>query len=235
MTTERPDQKVEDFLHHTYSIDFVSDTRRSIDRRVGAAVASERRYRQTAPRRLLLVRTPRMLGGLAAAMLLLAATAVAGGTLFNQLITGAPLLENVWDRATDVGLSVTDAGYTVTLEKVAVDSDRLWVALSVSSESGSASIWDMRVTDAAGVAFTGGTGAGTGEVGGQSATLFGFQVPDGVTPTGPFVLEVTALGHDATGEAGERIAGTWRFTFDVSQTPSWSRPPAQLTPASLGS
>ncbi len=151
--------------------------------------------------------------------------------LFNQLISGAPLLENVWDRATDVGLSVTDAGYTVTLEKAAVDSDRVWVALSVTSESGSASIWDMRVTDAAGVAFTGGTGAGTGEVGGQSATLFGFQVPDGVTPTGPFVLEVTALGDDAAGEAGQSIAGTWRFSFDASLTPTWSQPPAQVTPA----
>ncbi len=108
-------------------------------------------------------------------------------------------------------------------------------SLTLAFQDGNASIWDMRVTDAAGVAFTGGTGARTGEVGGQSATLFGFQVPDGVTPTGPFVLEVTALGDDATGEAGERIAGTWRFTFDASQTPSWSRPPAQVTPAPQGS
>ncbi len=231
MTTERHDQKVESILRRTYSFDLANDARRSIDGRVGAAVAAESRYRPATPRRLLRVRTPRMLGGLAAAMLLLAATAVAGGTLFNQLISGAPLLENVWDRSTDVGLSVTDAGYTVTLEKAAVDSDRVWVALSVSSESGSASIWDMRVTDAAGVAFTGGTGAGTGEVGGQSATLFGFQVPDGVTPTGPFALEVTALGDDAAGKAGQRIAGTWRFSFDASLTPAWSQPPAQVTPA----
>jgi len=88
-----------------------------IDRCVEAAVRAERRY-QPPPARRLRAFTPRMLAGLAAAMVLFAATAVAGGTLFSRLIGGAPLLENVWDRATEVGQSVTDAGYTVTLAKV---------------------------------------------------------------------------------------------------------------------
>ena len=226
MTTDARDRKVEETLQAAFSFDLSGDTRRSIDRRVDAAVGSERRYRPAAPRRRLRKLTPRMFAGLAAAMVLLAGTAVAGGTLFSRLITGAPLLENVWDRATDVGQSVADAGYTVTLAKVAVDQDRVWVALAVDG----ADIWDMRVTDANKVVYTGGTGAGAGDPNGQRATLFGFQVPQGVTPTGPFVLEVTALDVN-----GVKTPGTWRFTFNAPLTPSWSQSPAEMTPAPYGS
>src|SRR4051812_31569086 len=123
MTTDA-DRPVEDILQATYTFDLAPETRRSIDRRVEAAVASGRQFRPAgAPRRRLLRLTPRMLGGLAVATLLLATTAVAGGTLLSRLTEGAPLLENVWGRATDVGKTVTDAGYTVTLEKAAVDRD----------------------------------------------------------------------------------------------------------------
>lgn len=231
MTTDPRSHTLDDAaLERALSFDLSPDRRRAIGRRVEAAVASERRYLPGgSARRRLFTLTPRMLAGVGAAMLLLAATAVAGGTLFSQLITGAPLLENVWDRATDVGQSVTDGGYTVTLEKVAVDSDRVWVALALSSDAGGADIWDMRVTDANGVVFSGGTGAGGG-VGGERATLFGFQVPDGVTPTGPFVLDVTALDV-----AGVKTPGTWQFTFDAKLTPAWSEPPVQMTPAPAGS
>jgi hypothetical protein len=227
MTTDTNDATVESVLTRTLSFDLPTDTRRSIDSRVEAAVSTERRYRSSAaPRRRLLTLTPRMFAGLAAAMLLFAATAVAGGTLFSRLIGGAPLLENVWDRATDVGQSVTDAGYTVTLEKAAVDSDRIWVAIAISSDHGGADVWDMRVIDSNGVAYTGGTGAGPGDVRGTSALLFGFKVPDGVTPIGPYLLEVTALDVQ-----GVKTPGTWHFTFDARLTPAWSRPPAEMTPA----
>lgn len=227
MTTDTNDATVESLLTRTLFFDIPGDTRRSIDSRVEAAVAAEPRYhRARGSRRRLLTFTPRMFAGLAAAMLLFAATAVAGGTLFSRLIAGAPLLENVWDRATDVGQSVTDAGYTVTLEKAAVDSDRIWVAIAISSDNGSADIWDMRVIDSTGVVFDGGTGAGTGDVRGQSALLFGYEVPDGVTPMGPYVLEVTALDVQ-----GVKTPGTWRFAFDARLTPVWSRPPAEMTPA----
>lgn len=224
MTTDA-DRPVEDVLQAAYTFDLARDTRRSIDRRVEAAVASDRHFRPAGVRRRLLQLTPRMLGGLALATLLLATTAVAGGTLLSRLTDGAPLLENVWDRSTDVDKSVTDAGYTVTLEKAAVDRDRVWVALVVTSDAGAADIWDMRVTDANGVVLTGGTGAGTGDVGGQSATLSGFKVPDGVTPAGPFVLEVTALEVN-----GVKAPGAWTFTFDAPLTPAWPDAPAEMTP-----
>ena len=54
-----------------------------------------------------------------------------------------------------------------------------------------------------------------GDPNSQRAILFGFQVPQGVTPTGPFVLDVTALDVN-----GVKTPGTWRFTFDAPLTPS---------------
>lgn len=227
MTTDSNDAATETVLARALTFDLTAETRRGIDARVGAAVAAERRYRPNgSARRRMLTITPRMFAGLAAAMVLLAATAVAGGTIFSRLIDGAPLLENVWDRATDVGQSVTDAGYTVTLEKVAVDPEGVWVAVAISSDHGSADVWDMRVIDANGVVLDGGTGAGTGDIRGQSALLFGFNVPDGITPTGPYALEISALDV-----GGKKTPGTWRFTFAAPLTPAWSGQPGEMTPA----
>lgn len=213
MATDATDRRIEETLHHAFSFALEADTRRTIDHRVQSAVRTERRYQRPMPRHSRL--TLRVLAGVLAAMVLFAATAVAGSTLFSRLTGGAPLLENVWGRATEVGESVSDAGYTVTLVKVAADSDRVWVALSVSSDAGTADIWSMRITDANGVVLMDGTGAGTQDVGGETATLFGFQVPQGVTLAGPFVLEVTALDV-----GGVETPGSWRVTFDVPATPA---------------
>jgi hypothetical protein len=232
MTTDSHDPAVESLLARALSFEIPADSRRTIDVRVDAAVSAEPRYRPgTARRPRLFSLTPRMFAGLAAAMILFAATAVGAGTLFSRLTDGAPLLENVWDRATDVGQSVTDAGYTVTLEKAAVDVDRIWVAVAISSDrAGADDVWDMQVVDANGVAYTGGTGAGTGEVRGASALLFGFKVPDGVTPAGPFALEIDALDVQ-----GVKTPGTWHFTFDAPLTPAWSQAPTQMTAPPAGS
>jgi len=211
MTTDTNHRDVEGALARRLAFGLPASTRGSIDGRVQAAIAVDGRYLPRAVRqRRRFAFTPRLLAGLGVAAIVLAGTAFAGGTLFDRLVGGAPMLENVWDRATDVGQSVTDAGYTVTLERAAVDPDRVWVGVSVSSAEGTADIWDMRVTDANDVVLTGGTGAGTGNVNGTAAVLFGFRVPDGVTLEGPFTLEVTALDV-----AGVQTPGTWHFTFDV--------------------
>ena len=211
MTTDTNNRDVEGALARRLAFDLPKTTRRSIDERVQAAIAVDGRFLPRAvPQRRRFALTPRLLAGLGVAVIVLAGTALAGGTLFDRLVGGAPMLESVWDRATDVGQSVTDAGYTVTLERAAVDPDRLWVGVSVASAEGTADIWDMNLTDANDVMLTGGTGVGTGDVNGTAAVLFGFQIPGGVTLEGPFTLEVTALDV-----AGVKTPGTWHFSFDV--------------------
>ena len=185
------------------------DVRASIDRRVAAMIASRQPSRGFGVAPHLVRVTPRAFAAVVAAMVLLAAAAIAGGTLFTRLIAGAPLLEEVWSRATDVDQHVTSAGYTISLEKVAVFEGRVWVALTISSPKGSADIGRMRLMDTNGIVLEGGTGVGTGDVRGDTAVLFGFKVPDGIAPTAPFVLEISQLEVNGT-----RISGLWRFSFE---------------------
>jgi len=180
-----------------------------LDSRLTARLAGHRKHRGVAR----LPRVPRLAFGLTMAFVLLAGSAVAGGTLFNQLVGGAPLLENVWDRATSINQSATDSGYTVVLEKAAVDRERVWVALSIAGGD----VWSLHVTDANGVVIQGGTGAGTGIVNGVSASLWGLRIPAGVTPQGPYKLEVTTLVVN-----DREVHGHWTFTFDVPLTPEWN-------------
>jgi hypothetical protein len=219
MTPDTTTAGVETALRRAFSITVPVDQRRVIDRRVRVAVAARPTHVRAGtfrrPRRAVLV-------GAAAAVLLLTATVAAGATLFGSLIRGAPLLEDVWARATVIHQSATNAGYTIVLERAAADRDRIWVAFSVKSESGPpAADWGrMRVTDANGVVMDGGTGVGSGVVHGATASLFGFKVPAGVTPQGPFTLEVMSL---VTG-SGKDVPGHWAFAFDVPLTPALVRP-----------
>lgn len=226
MTPDATDFDPEAALGRSFSIVLPIRSREVITARVNAAIATEtmRRASRVGSHR---VRMParRLLLGVAAAMLLTGTIAVAGGSLFSQLIHGAPLLENVWDRATQIGQSRTDAGYTIVLQRAAADRERVWVALSVTATSGAeADIGRLRVVDANGVVMGGGTGAGTGDVRGVSASLTGLIVPDGITPHGPFTLEVTSV----TTAAGE-TPGHWTFSFDVPLTDPFSPGPAKAT------
>ena len=193
-------------LGRTFSTPVPPRSRSFIDLRLEGAIASEITRRTSRNRGRRSPKPPRrMLVGVAAA-LLLTGTVAAAGTLFSQLIGGAPLLESVWDRATEIGQSTTDSGYTIILERAAADPERVWVAISANGADPAR----MRVTDAKGVVMDGGVGVGDADARGVTATLFGFRVPDGVTPSGPFTLEVTSV-MTAAGET----RGRWVFTFDV--------------------
>lgn len=216
MTPDIANLDVEAVLRRAFAYDIPASSRHIMNRRIRAATVSRtprtgRRFPKTARRVVL---------GLAAAALLTGGVA-AGGTLFNSMIAGAPLLEDVWGRATIVRQSSTNAGYTVVLERAAADKDRVWVAVSVKAESGPAAValGRMRVTDANGVVMDGGTGVGSGDVKGATASLFGFKVPPGLTPRGPFTLEITSVMTASTDE----VAGRWVFTFDVPLTPAFTR------------
>lgn len=136
-------------------------------------------------------------------------------------------MENVWDRATAIGQSSTDAGYTIHLERAAADQEHIWVIASVASASGAeASLGRLRVVDATGAVIKGGTCAGTGVVQGVSAELCGLTVPDGITPRGPFTLEVTSV---TTAAAETEVSGQWTFTFDVPLTAAFTPAPPQAS------
>jgi hypothetical protein len=217
MTPDTTNADLDAALRWAFSVSIPRESRGAIDRRVQAAVAARptnlRAARFRRPGRRILV-------GVAAAVLL-TGTVAAAGTLFERMTAGAPLLEDVWARATVIRQSATDAGYTMVLERAAADPDRVWVAVTVKAASGAgADVARMRVTDGNGVVMEGGTGVGSGVVRGVSADLFGFRVPNGVTPVGPFTLEVTSV-MKADGE----LPGHWVFTFDVPLTPALIRNP----------
>jgi hypothetical protein len=199
-------------------------SRATIDGRVNAAMAAES-TRRAQPQRRPLRRPRRVLLGIAAAVVL-TGTVAAGGTLLSQLRTHAPLLQSMWDRSTQIGQSATDSGYTIVLERATADPERVWVAVTVTAASGTgADPGRMQVIDANGAVYDGGTGAGAEDLRGTTAMIFGFKVPEGTTPLGPFTLEVTSV-TTATGET----TGHWSFAFDVPLTPAAGRVPASATP-----
>jgi hypothetical protein len=213
-------------LERSFSIRVPVRRRDFIDRRFEAVIADEMARRTNRIRGFRSRMPARLLVGIAAAVLI-TGTVVGGGTIFGRLIGGAPLMENVWDRATEIGQSKTDAGYTIHLERAAADRMHVWVIVSVTGASGAeAALGRLRVIDANGVVIEGGTCAGTGDVQGASAELCGLHVPDGMTPRGPFTLEVTSV----TTAAGEiETLGQWTFTFDVPLTAPFSPAPANAT------
>lgn len=224
MTHNTADSDLEAALGQSFSIAVPVRSRETIDQRVEVAIASESARRARRGRGFSM-RPRRLLVGVAAAVLL-TGTVAAGGTLLSQLTTHAPLLQSMWERSTEIGQSTTDAGYTIVLERAAADSERVWVAVTVAAASGTgADLGRMQVIDANGVVLDGGTGAGTGDVKGVTAMIFGFKVPNGIVPHGPFTLEVTSV----TTTAGE-TQGHWALTFEVPLTPASSRAPANAMP-----
>lgn len=232
MTIDTSGSDLDAALGRSFSIPVPVRSRDVIDRRVEVAIAAETARRTSRVRRFRFPRPARLLLVGVAATLLLAGTVAGGATIFGQLVGGAPLMENVWDRATEIGQSMTDAGYTVHLERAAADPERVWVIVSVTAASGTEALPErMRVIDATGVVMDGGTGAGTDGARGVTATLFGFRVPDGITPRGPFTLEVTSVttAGSETPRNWTEVPGHWTFTFDVPLTPPFGRVPANAT------
>ena len=192
------------------SFDFpMSNARRVADQYVSHAIATESARRRRSPRWFVLTRSRGVLVGMLAAVTVAGSVAASGG-LFDNLIAGSPVLTDAWQDAHDVNESASDVGYTIVLEKAAIDSERLWVALTLSGAPALADLGEMQVTDANGVVLTAGTGAGTGDVAGESATIFGFAIPDDSELHGPFTLEVkNVFGPDGL------VPGRWAFTFDL--------------------
>jgi hypothetical protein len=231
MTLDTSGSDLEAALGRSFSIPVPVHSRDVIDRRVEVAIADETARRASRVRGFRFPGPVRLLFAGVAVAVLLTGTVAAGGTIFSQLLRGAPLMENVWDRATEIDQSSTDAGYTIHLERAAADREHVWVIVSVTAASGAeAGLGRMRVVDANGVVISGGTGAGTGDIQGVSAELYGLHVPAGVTPHGPFTLDVTSV-WTAGGVPREwtETPGHWTFTFDVPLTAPFNPDPASVT------
>ena len=231
MMHDTTDSDLEPALGRSFSLPVPTFSRDVIDRRVEAAIARDTARGASRGRGFRFPRPARLLVGVAAAVLL-TGTVVGGGTIFGQLVGDAPLMENVWDRATEINQSSTDAGYTIHLERAAADRQHVWVIMSVTAASGAeATSGRMRVIDANGVVIAPGTCAGTGDVRGVSAVLCGANAPAGITPHGPFTLEVTSVST-AGGDPRDwtETPGHWTFTFDVALTSPFNPGPANATP-----
>jgi hypothetical protein len=227
MTHSTSGQDLEAALGRSFSVPVPLRSREVIDRRVESAIAHRTARRTSRVRGFHFpMAARRLLVGVAAAVLL-TGTVAAGGTIFSRLIGNAPLMENVWDRATEIGQSSTDAGYTIHFERAAADREHVWVILSVTATSGpAADIGRLRIVDANGIVIGGGTGAGTGDVHSVTAALYGLNVPAGITPHGPYTLEVTSV---TTGAGDIEMSGHWTFTFDVPLTAPFGPGPANAT------
>lgn len=210
MKTSHPTAEVDNVLEDAFAFTMSARSRAITDQHVHRAIAVESARRSSPSGRTFLTRSRGLLVGVAAAALVVG-TVAASGTLFDTLIDGAPTLESAWANAEEIGQSASDAGVTIVLERAGFDSERLWIALTVTDEMSSATdIGSMRVTDANGVIMADGTGAGTGDTAGISGSLFGFDVPDGISLEGPITLEVSSV----TTPAG-LTTGAWAFTFDM--------------------
>ncbi len=213
MERDIPALDLEVALERAFAAAMPEDRRAYVDRRVVTALANV--HRRPSRRLFGVDRRPplrRLLLAGAIFVALAAATVTAAGSLFGSLTAEAPLLRDVWERATPIGRSATDAGHTITLERAAVDRDRIWIAVSVTGNTGeSAAPGRMHLVDAKGTTFTGRTGAGDA-MAGTSAEIFGFGVPPGAEPAGPYTLIVTSV----TPISGERERlGRWVIDFDV--------------------
>ena len=209
MNADNTSPELTTLLERAFAFPMSSRARQVADEHVRRAIATEAAHGRNSRAGFFRARSRAVLvGGIAT--LLLAGSVAASGGLFDSLIAGSPMLENAWESAADLNLSVTDSNYTVVLEKAAVDSERVWVAIAVNDAAG---VGQMQVVDANGLVLTDGTGAGTGDLGGETATIFGFRIPDGVALEGPLTLQVTSL----TGPDGS-VPGDWVFTFDLPAT-----------------
>jgi hypothetical protein len=198
--------------------------RASIDRRVAAAIqAQASRWPMARPwfrprARFVAVATT--------AALLVAGTVLGATTLLSRLADSSAFLEHVWDRSAPVGLTATDAGYTITLERAAYDAgardlrssgddrDRFWIALTTTAESGVPVVADdMTLQDSEGHTLSGGVGAVSTDRH-SLALMYAFAVPSGTTLEGPYTLRITTV-RAAEGPDTIETDGPWVFKFGL--------------------
>jgi len=212
----------------------------SIDRRVSAVMeAPHPAARQVGHRR-------RRWG-----MVLLAAAALvvlvgAGTSLFSLYgAIGSGGYRVAWDRSTKLGLSQVHDGYRVTLEAAYADAAQTMLAISIQDTVGGRSsqvgFYGGDLTDEAGRVYTTLSGGSTPADSSSSVNTAWFETPGDGALSGNhhFVFNVPDVGVRQvnpsfsilpdgtwTGDPWDRVAGPWRFEFDLAIAPGTLLSPA---------
>lgn len=160
---------------------------------------------------------------LAAALALAAGAVGAAVGLINRLAEEAsPGWATAWERAEVIGVSQTDAGVTLTLERAYVDVNQAIVGITIDgldvlpapsdgTRNDELLSWVTEIRGPDGWRSQPEESSNTAAVveGGQSAFLFSFGSPPSVA--GPWEFSVTSVGY---GE-GNMTEGTWDFAFEL--------------------
>jgi hypothetical protein len=212
----------------------------AIDRRVSTVVAAPRPVVRQ-------VRRPRRRW---VAVVLAAAALVvlvgAGTSLLSMYPTlGGGGYRVAWDRSEKLGLSQIHDGYQVTLEAAYADAAQTMLAISIQDTVGGRSsqvgFYGGDLTDEAGRAYTSLSGGSTPADRSSSVNTVWFETPGDGALSGNhhFVLNVPDIGvrqvnpvfsilpdGSETGDPWDRVAGPWRFEFDLAIAPGTRLSPA---------
>lgn len=213
-----------------------------LDRRIQRALEAWR-PRATRGSRLRPGRRAALLGLVAATV----ALSGANGSLQALYFLLAGPFDTPWHRGTEVGLSQTVDGYTVTIDRAYADATRLALAISIVDERERAGTTQLMafstiVTDAAGE-YTSGGGAVSRPDGAYAAVNIAWKQPPVLPlPSGPRALHVVLpfimVRGDATpppdADAIEwtqwvRVPGPWTFDFEIDVDGGTTVEPAVTT------
>lgn len=199
-----------------------------LDRRVERAVARWR-PRTTRGSRLRPGRRVALIGLVAAAVVL----GGANGSLQALYFFLAGPFDTPWHRGTEVGLSQTVDGYTVTIDRAYADATRLALAISVVDErerAGTTQVaaYSTIVTDAAGEYTSGGGAVSTPDGAYAAVNVAWKQPPILPLPSGPRELHVVLPFIMVRGDVAPppdadaiewtpwvRVPGPWTFDFEI--------------------
>jgi hypothetical protein len=241
-----PDSELEARLERAFGADPTPAQLAAIDRRVSVAVKEvPRRHARWVgrPRRrwqvVLLA---------AAALVVLVGAGTSLLSMYPNLGGGGYRV--AWDRSEKLGLSQIHDGYQVTLEAAYADAAQTMIAISIQDTVGGRSsqvgFYGGDLTDEAGRAYTSLSGGSTPADSSSSVNTVWFETPGDGALSGNhhFVLNVPDIGvrqvnpvfstlpdGSQTGNPWDRVAGPWRFEFDLAIAPGTVLSPAATATA----
>ena len=150
-----------------------------------------------------------------------------------------------WDRSVKLGMSQVHDGYQVTLEAAYADAAQTMLAISIADLKGGRSsqvgLDGAYLTDEAGRTYTMTSGGSSPADSSSAVNTVWFGTPGNGALSGKhhFILSVPVIGvrqvtptfsilpdGSETGDPWDRVAGPWRFEFDLAIAPATLLSPA---------